>query len=195
MNAPTLRRICAQSGSSFGSKTTHFSPRIEALFDEERGAAHRDVLPLAGRACRRRRACARPRPRGPTPAKERRAVHAEGIELTVLGVVERLGKPLHADQRGIDAGGRFPDAALHVGAGEDAGDRAGGREVFDDARLQRMERADPGVVERGVLLNWSGSTPGTSACSSAFRPLGESMISMARFKPQYSAAAAYAGGR
>ena len=27
MNAPTLRRICAQSGSSFGSNTTHWVPR------------------------------------------------------------------------------------------------------------------------------------------------------------------------
>ena len=27
MNAPTLSRICAHSGSSFGSKTTHFVPR------------------------------------------------------------------------------------------------------------------------------------------------------------------------
>ena len=35
MNAPTLRRICAQSGSSFGSKTAHWVPRsidfVEAL--------------------------------------------------------------------------------------------------------------------------------------------------------------------
>jgi hypothetical protein len=27
MKAPTLRRICAQSGSSFGSNTTHCVPR------------------------------------------------------------------------------------------------------------------------------------------------------------------------
>ncbi len=27
MKAPTLSRICAHSGSSLGSKTTHFSPR------------------------------------------------------------------------------------------------------------------------------------------------------------------------
>ena len=48
MNAPTLSRICAQSGSSLGSKTTHLSAAVQALLDEERRAADRHVLVLVG---------------------------------------------------------------------------------------------------------------------------------------------------
>ena len=39
MNAPTFSRICAHSGSSFGSNTTHFSALDEALLDEQRESA------------------------------------------------------------------------------------------------------------------------------------------------------------
>ena len=46
MKAPTLSRICAHSGSSFGSNTTHFSPRYRLSSMNSAGAPDRDVLVL-----------------------------------------------------------------------------------------------------------------------------------------------------
>ena len=55
MNAPTLSRICAHSGSSFGSKTTHCGAAEEALLEEQRQCAG------PARTSTRRRAGRRPR--------------------------------------------------------------------------------------------------------------------------------------
>ena len=72
MNAPMLRRICAHSGSSLGSNTTHCVPRIEAFFDEERERGGPGCISIR----RRRASCAPQRARAPAP----RAVDREVTE-------------------------------------------------------------------------------------------------------------------
>ena len=60
MNAPMFRRICAHSGSSFGSKTTHLRAAKQALFEEEREAVAQGCISTRCLPRRHRRACGRP---------------------------------------------------------------------------------------------------------------------------------------
>ena len=112
MNAPTLSRICAHSGSSLGSNTTHCVPAVEALLEEQRGAPHRDVLPLARQPVGARAGCARPRPRGPAPGTARRQLTPSGLSWpfspSVSGTVS-AGTPSSGR---LEPGRRLPDAAL-----------------------------------------------------------------------------------
>ena len=104
MNAPTLSRICAHSGSSFGSNTTHCVPRIQALLDEQRRAgapgrtSTRDASWSAPRSVRA------PQTTRPMTGKRAQAVDAERVELAVLAVGQVDGAgPATPVSVGVDA--------------------------------------------------------------------------------------------
>src|SRR6266511_3981307 len=105
---------------------------VDARSQEDRGAADRDVAPLAA-------GNHRPRPPDDTPGARDLAqrVDALRVELVAVQVGELMldrDRPVEARLR---ARGRLPDAAAAVDAGEEPGDVAGGwhgdRRVAPDA--------------------------------------------------------------
>ena len=153
MNAPTLSRICAHSGSSFGSNTTHLRAAVQALLDEQRRAG------APGRTSTRDASWSAPRSvRAPqtTRADDRegaQAVDAERVEQAVLDVGQRdrsaPATPLSAASR---PAGAFQTPRVRVGARDDAGDRARtARTSSSCAVAQRVGLVDAREVERRVL--------------------------------------------
>ena len=70
------------------------------------------------------------------------------VPLSVSVIGDR--QPVHPGEPGVDAGRCLPDAARHVGAGHDAGDRAARHELAECPTAERVELRDPRVVEGAV---------------------------------------------
>ena len=139
MNAPTLSRICAQSGSSFGSNTTHLRAAKQALLDEQRQPPHGNVLVVVRDLSPRRQRAGAPR-HGSVHGKIPEALIASGLSTPFSPSVSLYFQPLHARQRGLHAGRSLPHAAGAVGAGIDTRHRAACRER---ARTEVVEQRPP----------------------------------------------------
>ena len=128
---------------------------VEAFLEEERQAAHRDVLPLGGQlvgAVQRARA-----PRHVAVDGEgAQAVDRQRVERAVLRVGQPVVQPLHVHQAGLGAGRRLPDAARAVGAGIEAGDRPAGPDGAQPEVVERIGDLDAREVERGVAAAQRG---------------------------------------
>ena len=79
MNAPTLSRMAAHSGSSFGSNTTHWVPRYR--LSSMNSAVRRTGTYFHWSASRSApRSVLAPHTTGPTDGERTQAVHAERVE-------------------------------------------------------------------------------------------------------------------
>jgi hypothetical protein len=192
MNAPTLRRICAHSGSSFGSKTTHCVPRKSALLDEERQPPHRDVLPLRSQTVG---AFGGARTPGDVACHREGAqrVDAQRVDAPVFAVGHLVDQFAHSHQRRILTGGRLPHAALRVGAGDDARHHAAGDKTGEAVLLKRVGHAHTRIVEGGVFVaqrgNEASRVVGVGLDGGRGRPTG------ARVDEQHGAACLAVGKR
>ena len=122
-----LSRICAQSGSSLGSNSTHCVPRFETFLDVQSHPPHRYVL--IRRARHRRRA----RYALPTPPAAagivRRQLSPSGLSSPFSGSV--IGtQARYTHQRRVYARRRFPHTSLGVGAGQYSGHRTARHKSF-----------------------------------------------------------------
>ena len=126
---------------------------VQALLDEQRQPADRQVLPLVGRAGRRRAGCARPTRTGPMTGNDAQAVDAERVEPAVLQVGHRRrvqrGDPVRARPR--CPAGRLPDPALDVGPRPSPRRRCRTAGRAGAAVLGRVRDAHVGEVDRRVL--------------------------------------------
>ena len=119
MNAPTFIRIEAHSGSSFGSKTTHWVPRNR--LSSRNSASRRTGRYFHSSAIRSApRSVRAPHDTGPITGKLRRqftpSLFSWPFSRSVIGHVEAGD----AAECGGGARRRLPDPPLHVGAGHDA---------------------------------------------------------------------------
>ena len=133
MNAPTFSRICAQSGSSLGSKTTHCGAAIEAFFDEQGQAADRDVFVFVGQlvgAAQRARAP----DHAPGTGKARRQLMPSGFSMPFSASFRLTCKPWTPLIVASRPAGAFHTPRLGIGARHDAGDDAAGHEGVRAAR-------------------------------------------------------------
>ena len=89
---------------------------------------------------------------GPYTGKRAQAVDAEPVEDALLRVGEAHGQLGDADEADVDAGGRLPDAALAVGAGDHPGHDAARRELAEPVLVERVGHAHPREVERSVVV-------------------------------------------
>ncbi|CAM5615253.1 hypothetical protein RLIN73S_03768 [Rhodanobacter lindaniclasticus] len=91
MKAPTLRRICAHSGSSFGSNTTHWVPRYRL---STYSASRRTGTYLYSSASRSApRSVREPHATGPTSGKLRRQFTPSGLSMPFSASLSGTAKP------------------------------------------------------------------------------------------------------
>ena len=150
MNAPTLSRICAHSGSSFGSNTTHCVPRYR-LSSMNSASRRTGTYLYSSASWSAPRSVRAPQTTRPMTGKMRRQLMPSGLSMPFSASVRftsRLWTPL---ERGVEPGRRLPDAALRVGARHDAGDRCRtARRCRVWSVAQRVGLAHAREVERGV---------------------------------------------
>ena len=89
-----------------------------------------------------------PQTRMPAPGEPADDVHPAGVEHVLRALVDVVLEVDRARDRLV--GGGLEHAAVVVGEGVDAADRAAGRDQLPDAAA-RVADPDPGVVERAVL--------------------------------------------
>src|SRR3954471_4490139 len=129
---------------------------VEALLDEQRRAAHRHVLPLAGQAVVTLAGPGAPDD-GAEPGEGAQAVDAQGIEPAVLQVGHLDHEFLDAAETSLGPGWSLGHVALAVRPGPDAGHRAARREFLQPA--ESIGQTDPREVDRGIL-RLGGPGPG-----------------------------------
>ena len=140
MNAPTLSRICAHSGSSLGSNTTHFRPRYR--LSSMKSASRRIGMYLYSL---REVVVAVHRARAPVDdavREDAQRVDGPRVDHPVLARPRtRYSTPTTPRMSASVPGRRLPDAAGAVDPGHQAGDRA--------ARPDRVLAPFSTIVSRG----------------------------------------------
>ena len=141
MKAPTFSRICAHSGSSLGSNTTHFGPRnrLSSMNSAMRRTGmyfHSEPiwsLPWRVRA---------PQTTVPYTLKLRMQLTRVGIEDAIFLVGQRHRHSIHARQTGLGAGRRLPHSAIAVRPRVDTGHKTTWWEIVREIALRRVGRVD-----------------------------------------------------
>ena len=148
---------------------------VEALLDEQREAPHRQVLPLATPARRRRRSVRAPQTTWPDAGNVRRQLTPSGLSRPFSASVSvhraSSGTPTSVASR---PAGAFQTPRVGVGARDHAGDRAargeglaGGSPCSGSAAACAGSRAPRSV--RSTTVRSAGAAPVTSAGSSQRR--------------------------
>jgi hypothetical protein len=157
-----FRRICAHSGSSFGSNTTHCVPRNRLSSRNRPGGA-------PGRTCTRRPASAAAQgARAPDDAAvDREAaqhVQAQGVDDAVFTVGQVLSHFHHPVHGGVGAGRRFPEAARRIGTRIDACHRPRRGHAAQAQAVQGIGNAHGWEVRRTVARLRVGGRPCGRRC-------------------------------
>ncbi len=153
MNAPTLSRICAHSGSSFGSKTTHCVPRKSD--SSRKSAVRRTGRYFHSEASRSAPARVRaPQTTWPAPGEARR-------QLTPSG----LSRPISRSVSGIASAATPPSVASSPAGAFHTPRVASVRAITPAIAPDGRERPDLAVAQRVGLADRAGSRRRRSCCA------------------------------
>ena len=152
MKAPTLSRICAHSGSSLGSKTTHLRACEQAFLDEQRGTPDRDVFPLARLLVGAVEGASTPGDVAEDREIAQFTLMPSGLRLPVLARSVSTVAEVRAEQYRLGPGGCLPHPPRGVGPGIHAGEGAARRDVPRPAAVERVGHEQAREIDRGVIV-------------------------------------------